>query len=164
MMPMMAFKKIDSDTLREHKGKSFVGVVTCFLLYDKDGYFFMAKRSKNARDEQGKWEIQGGGLKWGQTAMENALREMKEESNAVPKKIEFLGYRDIFRTIDGVATHWISLDFAALVDRKTIKINEPDMFDDSGWFTLSQQPSPVHSQHKETIKDYEDRLNKILKQ
>jgi len=160
----MSFKKLSPDVLRKHKGTSFVGVVTCFILYDKNGEFYMAKRSKNARDEHGRWEFPGGGLKFGQSAEENALREMHEESNAKPKKLEFLGYRDIFRKLEnGTPTHWLALDFAALVDRSQVKINEPDMVDEDGWFTLSNLPSPRHSQNDKFMDAHKDRLKVLLK-
>lgn len=141
-------EKLPGDILRAHKGVSFVGVSTCFFCYKNDGTFFLAKRSKNARDEQGRWEMGGGGLKWGLTAIENIERELKEEFNAKPKEIKFMGYRDVFRENIGQPTHWLCLDFAVLVDGKNMHINEPEMFDDSGWFTLSSLPSPLHSQQQ----------------
>lgn len=36
----------------------------------------MAKRCAAARDEQGRCDIGGGGLKWGVTAVENVIREV----------------------------------------------------------------------------------------
>jgi len=160
----MSVSKLSPEDIRKHKGVSFVGVVTTFLMYTKDGEFFMAKRSKNARDEHGKWEIQGGGLKLGKTLEENVVCEMEEESNTKPIKMEFLGHREVFRNLgDGTPTHWIAMDFAVLVDKAEVKINETDIFDDSGWFTLANQPSPVHSQHKELIAKYRNRLETLLK-
>ena len=141
-------EKLPGDVLRSHKGVSFVGVSTCFFCYRSDGMFFLAKRSKNARDEQGRWEMGGGGLKWGLTALENIERELKEEFNAEPKDIKFLGYRDVFRKNKDQDTHWLCLDFAVLVDEKNVRINEPDMFDDGGWFTLNSLPNPLHSQQQ----------------
>lgn len=160
----MSIEKLPSEILREHKGVSFVGVTTCFLMYTDEGEFFMAKRSKNARDEHGCWEIQGGGLKWGSTAEDNIVREMMEESGVKAQKIDFMGYRDVFRELpDGTPTHWLALDFAVLVDKDEVGINEPDMFDDSGWFTLDNQPSPLHSQHKKLMNKHREKLKKILK-
>ncbi|MBI5357467.1 NUDIX domain-containing protein [Candidatus Saccharibacteria bacterium] len=140
--------KLSGEVLRAHKGVSFVGVSTCFFCYRSDGKFFLAKRSKKARDEQGRWEMGGGGLKWGMAAIDNIKRELKEEYNALPKDVRFMGYRDVFRENKGQPTHWLCLDFAILVDPKNMRINEPDMFDDSGWFTLGTLPSPLHSQQQ----------------
>ena len=124
----------------------------------------MAKRSQKSRDEQGKWEIGGGGLKWGRTAEDNMRREVKEEYNATVLKSDFLGYRDVFRELkDGSKTHWLGLDFAVLVDPSEIRINEPDMFDDSGWFTLDNLPAPLHSQSPTFFEQYADQLKPFLK-
>ena len=159
----MDFVKLSDEDLRKHKGLSFVGVSTCFICHDGHGRFFMAKRSKKARDEQGTWEIGGGGLKWGMTALENMQREIKEEYNAESLATKFLGYRDIFRKLeDGTPTHWLALDFAVKVDPKVVKLNEPDMFDDAGWFTVDTLPSPLHSQIPVFFRQYKKGLKEIL--
>ena len=161
----MGLEKLPADILRLHKGVSFVGITTCFFCYDGKGRFFMAKRSNKSRDEQGTWEIGGGGLKWGLTAEDNMRREVKEEYNADVLKTDFLGYRDVFRELtDGTKTHWLGLDFAALVDPAQVQINEPEMFDDSGWFTLENQPTPLHSQQPVFIKQYAKQLKPFLSQ
>ena len=156
--------KLSADILRKHKGISFVGVTTCFICHDGNGNIFMAKRSQNARDEHGTWDVGGGGLKWGVTAKENVIREVEEEYGTTPKDVEFLGYRDVFRTLnDNTSTHWLALDFIVLVNRDQVKINEPDMFDNFGWFTLDDLPSPLHSQLHHTFENNKDKLKIILK-
>ncbi len=158
----MPLSKLPPDLLRQHKGISYVGITTCFLCYDGHGRYFLAQRSQNTRDEQGRWEPGGGGLKWGFSAEENMRREVKEEYNADALKVTFLGYRDIFRQLaDGSPTHWLGLDFAVLVDPKQIRIMEPEMFDDSGWFTLDNLPSPLHSQWPVFMERYGDKLKEL---
>ena len=157
-------EKLSPETLRKHKGISFVGVTTCFFCYDNKGKFFMAKRSNKSRDELGRWEIGGGGLKAGVTAEENIRREVKEEYGAIAKKIDFWGYRDILRKLeDGTPTHWIALDFAVLVDGTEMRNNEPDMFDEIGWFTLDALPSPLHSQGPVFFKKYKANITAITR-
>lgn len=155
--------KLSEDVLRAHKGISFVGVSTCFFVYDSNGRFFMGKRSQKARDEQGRWELGGGGLKFGQAAEANMLRELKEEYNATALKTDFLGYQDVFRTLpDGTKTHWLALRFAVLVDPIEVKINEPEMFDDSGWFTFDNLPSPLHSQFIADTGAFREKIDRLL--
>jgi 8-oxo-dGTP diphosphatase len=159
----MAFKRLSPEELRKHKGTSFTGVGTVFFCHDGKGKFLMSKRSQNTRDEQGRWEIAGGGLKWGSTAEDNIRREVKEEFAADAKSIEFMGYRDVFRKReDGTPTHWLMLDFAVLVDPKDVKLNEPDMSDEIGWFNIDSQPKPVHSQHNKLMKKYQKNIEHIL--
>jgi ADP-ribose pyrophosphatase YjhB (NUDIX family) len=159
----MQREKLDAAQIRAHKGISFVGVTTCFVCYDGNSRIFMARRSNKARDEQGMWDIGGGGLDWGLTAENNVTKEIQEEYGIMPSKIEFLGYRDVFRTLpDGIQTHWLALDFAAKLDPRYTKINEPEKFDGSGWFTLDELPTPLHSQITRTLKKYEAKLGEIF--
>lgn len=159
----MAFAKLPPEILRQHKGSSFVGVTTVFLCHDGRGKVFLAKRSKNARDEHGRWSPGAGGLKHGQSLEQNVRRELKEENAAEALKIDYMGYMDVFRNLaDGTPTHWLAMNFAVLVDPKQMQINEPDMFDDSGWFTLDNLPSPPHSQFETFMNLHGDTLKKIL--
>jgi 8-oxo-dGTP diphosphatase len=143
----MSFEKLSPSIIRQHKGISFPGVTTVFMCHDGAGHVFLSQRSANTRDEQGRWDIGGGGLKQGQSIEDNARREIKEEYGAIPLEMEFLGYRDAFRELsDGTPTHWVAMDFLVLVDPAEVKLMEPDMADDGGWFTLDTLPSPLHSQ------------------
>lgn len=161
----MTFTKLPPEVLREHKGTSFTGIATTFWCYNNHNQLFLAKRSKNARDEQGKWEPGGGGLKYGQTLEENVRRELKEEYDTEPLQMDFMGYRDVFRELDdGTPTHWLAIDFAVKVDPSKVRINEPDMVDDSGWFSLEQLPGPLHSQIPICLRLYSDKLKDFMAQ
>jgi 8-oxo-dGTP diphosphatase len=161
----MSFQKLSPEVLREHKSKSFPGITTVFFCHDGKGKVFLTKRSKNARDEHGKWDPGGGGLKQGVTLVDNVKREIQEEYGiASPKSIDFIGYRDVFRVQNGIDTHWLAMDFAVLVDPSEVRVCEPDLVDDSGWFTLDKLPQPLHSQfgiflelHGNTLKELMNR-------
>jgi 8-oxo-dGTP diphosphatase len=160
----MAFEKLSAEVLRKHKGISFTGITTVFWCHDGNGKIFLAKRSKNTRDEHGRWCPGGGGLKQGQTVEASLRREVLEEYNAVPIKTEFVGYFDVFReTPDDTPTHWLAMIFAVKVDPKDMKINEPEMIDDSGWFSLNNLPSPMHSQFAGYFAKYEKEFRQALK-
>lgn len=107
----------------------------------------MSKRSKNARDEHGRWDCGAGGLKHGESVEESMLRELREEYGvSKPLQVDFLGYFDVFRNLpDGTPTHWVVMPFAVQVDPTSVCIMEPHMVDDSGWFALDALPSPLHS-------------------
>lgn len=160
----MAFEKLSPEILRRHKGVSFTGITTAFFCYDDQGRIFLSKRSKNARDEHGRWDAGEGGLKHGQAIEQNMRRELKEEYNVEPLKVDFIGYMDMFRkTAEGIDNHWLAMDFAVKVDPAKIKINEPDMVDGSGWFTLDNLPSPMHSQMDAFMAKHGEQLRKIIK-
>jgi 8-oxo-dGTP diphosphatase len=151
------------ETFQEHKGISYVGITTCFICHDGAGHIFMAKRSNEARDEQGAWDIGGGGLDLGLSAKDNVIKEVQEEYAATAQSVDFLGYRDVFRTLPtGQETHWLALDFLVKVDPNEVRINEPHKFDDSGWFTLDTMPEPLHSQLPYVLDKHESELRKVL--
>ncbi len=149
---------------QDSKGINYVGIATCFICHDGAGRIFMAKRSKEARDEQGKWDIGGGGLDLGLSAKDNVIKEVQEEYAATAQSVDFLGYRDVFRTLaTGQETHWLALDFLVKVAPDEVRINEPHKFDDSGWFTLDTIPEPMHSQLPYVLDEHKAELHKCLK-
>lgn len=151
------------ELLKRQKGIGYVGITTCFICHDGAGRIFMAKRSKNARDEQGTWDVGGGGLDWGISAEENAKKEIAEEYGVTAHDVTFLGYRDVFRKLpDGTKTHWLALDFIARINREHVRINEPEKFDDAGWFTLDDLPAPLHSQNTHMFEKHHAKLAKLL--
>lgn len=152
-------KKLSPSELREHKGISFTGITVVFLCHDDLSRLFLTKRSKNTRDEHGRWDPGGGGLKHGQSVQENLLRELKEEYDVEPINTRFIGYYDAFRkTSDGDKTHWVAMCFAVHINPDQVRINEPDMVDDFGWFHLDNLPSPMHSQFGNFMKIHGDTL------
>ena len=157
-------RKLSSETLRKHKGVSFVGVTTPFLCYGSEGRVFLAKRSQNARDEQGHWDFGSGGLKVGEAIEANMRRELLEEYGVEPIKVTLIGHFELFRELpDGTKTHWIGIAHAVQVDPTKVKIMEPDMFDESGWFTIDTLPSPLHSAIKPIYLDmYWDKIRSII--
>ncbi|HET8671488.1 MAG TPA: NUDIX domain-containing protein [Candidatus Saccharimonadales bacterium] len=158
----MTFAKLPPEDIRKHKGVSFTGITTVFWCYD-GRKIFLAKRSKQARDEHGRWDPGAGGLKHGQTLEDNVCREVQEEYGTKPLCLDFIGYRDVFRQLeDGTPTHWLAMDFAAKVDPLQLHIQEPDMFDDSGWFRLDRLPDPLHSQFDTFLRLHGDTLRSIM--
>ncbi len=159
----MPINKLPPEDIRKHKGVSFTGITTVFWCYDSSCRLFLAKRSQNARDEHGRWDPGAGGLKHGNTLEENVRRELKEEYDVEPLRIDFIGYRDVFRQLDdGTPTHWLAMDFAAKVEPHKVKINEPDTFDDHGWFALEALPDPLHSQFDTFMRLHGDTFRNIM--
>ena len=143
-------EKLGAEILRAHKGKSFVGVSTAVAIFNREGQLFMAQRSKNTRDEHGRWDVCGGGLKWGEKIEDNARREMEEEFGVFTNEPLYpIGIREAFRTDQfGDKTHWVCHDHIVVLTNEEaakVEIKEKDMFDDSGWFHLDSLPYPLHS-------------------
>lgn len=135
-------------------GEDYIGVTTPFYCNDGKGNFLLHKRSKNCRDEQGKWDPGGGQLEFGLTPEENVLKEVKEEygCNGVIQKS--IPPHTILRINNGKRTHWITFPYFIKVKRSEVKINEPDKIDELGWFRLNNLPKPLHSGFGWTLKHY----------
>lgn len=140
------------------KGLDFVGVTIVNFCHDGHGKFILAKRSKNSRDEHGKWDIGGGGVEWGESVESTMRREIKEEYSTDVLEYKFLGFRDVHRIHDGRKTHWIALDFKVLVDPKKVANGEPHKFDEVKWFTLRTLPKDLHSQLPDFLKRYKESI------
>lgn len=140
------------------KGVDYIGNTVVYFCHDGKGNVLLGKRSQNARDEQGRWDIGGGGIEFGDTVLNTLKKEILEEYCTDVLGSEFLGYRDVHREHDGKETHWIALDFKVLVDREKVRNGEPHKFDAVEWFTLKNLPTPVHSQLPNFLELYKDKL------
>ena len=140
------------------KGIDFVGVSVTSFCHDGKGNVFLNKRSKNCRDEYGRWDLCGGGVEFGDTILETVHKEVAEEYCADVLDSEFIGYRDVHRAHNGVQTHWISLDFLIRIDRAKAANGEPHKFDEVGWFQIGKFPKPMHSQFPLFWEKYKDKL------
>lgn len=140
------------------RGVDFIGVACSFICHDGKGSFLLHKRSKNCRDEQGRWDNGGGAQEFGDNIESTVKREIKEEYGAEAFNLQFIKVYDAFRKLrDGTPTHWVSVLYLAQVDPKQVVNNEPHKIDEIGWFNLGNLPSPKHTMLKtniEAVKDF----------
>jgi 8-oxo-dGTP pyrophosphatase MutT (NUDIX family) len=111
------------------KGTDYIGNTVVYFCHDGKGNVLLGKRSQNARDEQGRWDIGGGGVEFGDTVLDTLKKEIFEEYCTDVLNCEFLGYRDVHREHENKKTHWVALDFKVLVDREKARNGEPHKFD-----------------------------------
>lgn len=127
------------------RGVDFIGVTVNFIVHDGNGNVLLQKRSQNCRDEQGRWDIGGGALEFGEKLEDAVRREVKEEIEADALEIKFLKSFEALRDNNGTPTHWMAFVHSVQVDPQAVKIGEPHKIDDIGWFSSDRLPSPLHS-------------------
>lgn len=140
------------------QGVDYTGVTVVYFCHDGKGNFVLAKRTDQARDEKGRWDIGAGAVDFGLTVEETLKKEIKEEYCTDVLGYEFLGYRDVHREHEGKPTHWVALDFKVLIDPKKVANGEPHKFSEVAMFPLDNLPEPTHSQLAHALKKYKAHL------
>ena len=140
------------------KGIDYPGIAIVFFCHDGNGSYLAGRRSARTRDEQGCWDIGGGGVKNGEVLQDALRREIKEEYGTDILSHEYLGFREVHRTINKTPTHWIVFDYKVHVDPARVTNGDPEKIDEIGWFKLDTLPQPQHSQIPFTINKYRDHL------
>lgn len=109
------------------------------VIIEKDGKILMGKRNVKHKHGQGTWCAPGGEIEHGES-FENAVRrEVKEETNARVKNINFLGVtNDIFKK---EGKHYITLWFRA--DHASGVIKSTKELQHVGWYPTEQLPKPL---------------------
>jgi len=133
------------------RGIDHIGVGALCIIHDGRGHILLMKRGPKARDEQGRWDICGGAIEFGESIDAALRRELMEELCTEPLDVEFLVAYDAHRKQKGVPTHWIQIIHAVKVDPKKVKIGEPHKISEIGWFSATALPSPLHSQFQRSF-------------
>lgn len=144
-------------------GVDYIGIMTPFYCHDAEGRLLLGKRSKNCRDEHGRWDASSGQLELGLSIRENLLKEIKEEYGCSGEIIEILPAHDIFREQNGKQTHWLAVPAFVRVNHTEVVITEPDKIEEIGWFTLETLPEPLHTGFKQTLERYRQFFEKYIK-
>ena len=140
------------------KGIDFTGVMVTFFCHDGEGNYVFHKRSEKCRDEHGRWDFGGGGLKFNEKLLDAVNREVMEEYGTKPKKIEFIGFDELQREHEDSPTHWLAFRYRVLVNKNEVINAEPEKHSELGWYKLDNLPAPLHSAIPKELEEYKDKL------
>ena len=121
------------------------------------------KRSKECRDEHGRWDTGSGKLEFGLSLEENVLKEVLEEYGCKGTIQGCLPAHDIFREQDGIKTHWVAVSFFIKVNPREVKNMEPHKIEELSWFKIDNLPQPLHTGFAQSFKTYKKYFEKYLK-
>jgi len=106
--------------------------VTSAVLVISDGKFLLGERNK--KNCNGYWVIPGGGVKFGETIRDAAIREIKEETGLDVEIIDFIGHREAI----GISDNYHSVIFFHLAKPKNLEINAGDDISKAKFFSIEE--------------------------
>ena len=87
------------------------------------------------------WQFPGGHLETGETVIECAAREVREETGIVVTSLRHLGFTN--RTFDVASRHYITLMISGQYVSGQAQVLEPDKCECWEWFDYRSLPSPL---------------------
>ena len=117
-------------------GVDYIGMSAGAVIVNDKGQYFMAKRSADARDDQGMWEFPGGTIKMYETREDAAVRNVRRKYGFEVAVDDVLGVYDVVDKKAG--DHWISSTFRCHYISGEPQILDPKKCDEIGWFTLEE--------------------------
>ena len=121
---------------REYPESPLIGVGAVIV---KDGRALLIKRGQPPL--LGEWSLPGGVLECGESLLEAAIREAREETGLTVEVVEMLGvYERVIRSDDGrVRYHYVLIDFLCRPVVGELKASSDAA--EAGWFTRDELPA-----------------------
>jgi 8-oxo-dGTP diphosphatase len=102
------------------------------VIVEKDGKFLLGKRNK--KNYRGYWVFPGGGVRWGESIQDAAVREIKEETNLDVEIVRFLGHNELMNLPENYHT----VVFFHLAKPRSSDMKVSDDISDAGFFSLEE--------------------------
>jgi len=144
-------------------GVHYIGISTPFYCHNEECLFVLHKRSKNCRDEQGRWDFGSGQLEFGEDPLDGVLREVFEEYGVKGEIVGSIPAHSILRENQGVKTHWLAVPFFVKVDISQVRNGDPDKIEEISFFSLDNLPSPLHTGVSFTMQKFAGYFDKYRK-
>jgi 8-oxo-dGTP diphosphatase len=106
--------------------------LTAAVLVMHEGKFLLAERNKE--NYNGYWIIPGGGVEFGETIQNAALREIKQETNLDVDIIKLIGHKEVIN----VPGNYHSVVFYYLAKPKHLNIEANDDVSKANFFSIDE--------------------------
>ena len=125
------------------------------VLILQNGRLLLGHRVRNAADTGGiyepdSWCLPGGKQEYGETILEGAVRETKEETNLDIKDLQ------VYCAVDDLqpGKHYVTIQVIARACSGTLCVMEPEKQDEWKWFSVDQLPKNIYTPSKKFIDAY----------
>ena len=141
-------------------GIDYIGVGVGAVIFNDQGQFLVAQRGPLARNEQGKWEIPGGKVEYGETIIQALKREIKEEINVEIEVLELLDVCD--HILPDEKQHWVSPTYMCRIVQGEPQNMEPGKCQELRWVSLTEaEKLPLSMVTKQDVSCLKTRAEKI---
>lgn len=125
------------------------------VLILQNGRLLLGHRVRNAADTGGiyepdSWCLPGGKQEYGETILEGAVRETKEETNLDINDLQ------VYSAVDDLqpGKHYVTIQVIARACSGTLCVMEPEKQDEWKWFSVDQLPKNIYTPSKKFIDAY----------
>jgi len=133
-------------------GIDFIGVGVGALIVNEQGKILLARRSINARNEKGMWELPGGCVKFNEKLEDAVKREVREELGIDVEVVRHIITRN--HILPG--QHWVTPAYLCRIIRGEPKNMELEKCDEIGWFSMDELPQGISQITMQAIREWGD--------
>ncbi len=117
-------------------GVDYIGVGVGALIFNDQGQFLMGLRGPAAKNEQGRWEIPGGAVEFGETLEAALIREILEEIGVEIEIKQLLHVST--HLLPAEKQHWVSPTYLCHIKSGQPRRCEPDKCQELRWVSIEE--------------------------
>ncbi len=125
------------------------------MIQNKEGLVLLGLR-KNSHGS-GEWSFPGGHLEMGETILETAKRETKEETNLDINEFELISVADEMRYLKSDGKHYLNIGVKGLYGGGEPKVMETDKCEKWEWFNLNKLPTNLFEGTELSINNFKNK-------
>jgi 8-oxo-dGTP diphosphatase len=127
-------------------------------VYIADGKGNLLMTLRTSAHEPGTWCVPGGHLEMGESFLDCAKKEVREEVGLELEDIEILG---VVNNIFSLEKHYVNIDVLASGVSGTPINGEPEKIGEVGWYSIDKLPEPLMLPTINLFKKYPEVIEKL---